>query len=183
MSAQEIQGTFFDLTPQKVPFKQWQIREGNRLYCNGVNQLGDTELLAHVVRDQHIAEELMRHFSSLENIADASIDELKQIDGVGNALAEVIITALEFGRRALRIRERDFDTAGNPEAIYDLFKNEMGMLYIALITSRRSVFRGRPPGLGGGINGCTNFHCSKRVFEKPPHRIISPVTLKQDVEP
>ncbi len=129
MCAQEIQGTFFDLTPQKVPFKQWQIREGNRLYCNGVNQLGDTELLAHVVRDQHIAEELMRHFSSLEKIADASIDELKQIAGVGNALAEVIITALEFGRRALRIRERDFDTAGNPEAIYDLFKYEMGMLY------------------------------------------------------
>ncbi len=128
MSIKGIQTTFFELTPSKIPFKKWQIREGNRLYCKGANQLGDTELLAHIVRDQDIAESLMRHLGSLEDIADASIDELKQIDGVGNALAEVIITALEFGRRALRVR--NFDTAvSTPQIIFDLLKDEMGMLH------------------------------------------------------
>jgi DNA repair protein RadC len=63
MCAQEIQGTFFELTPPKISFKQWQIR--NRLYCKGANQLGDTELLAHIVCDQNLAKGLMRHFNSL----------------------------------------------------------------------------------------------------------------------
>ena len=69
MFAQEIQGTFFDVTPPKIPFKKWQIREGNRLYSKGANQLSDTELLAHIVRDQDIAESLMRNFGSIDAIA------------------------------------------------------------------------------------------------------------------
>jgi DNA repair protein RadC len=121
-----IQATFFDLTPEKIPFKQWQIREGNRLYSKGANQLSDTELLAHIVRDQDIAESLMRAFGSLDAIGDASIDELKQIDGIGDALAEVIITALEFGRRALKPHK--FDAINSPESICALLQDEMGML-------------------------------------------------------
>ena len=74
MFSEGIQGTFFDITPSQVPFKRWQIREGNRLYCKGANQLGDTELLAHIVRDQNTAESLMQHLGSLEGIADASSD-------------------------------------------------------------------------------------------------------------
>jgi DNA repair protein RadC len=127
MFAQEIQGTFFDLTPEKIPFKKWQIREGNRLYSKGANQLSDTELLAHIVRDQDIAESLMRNLGSLDAIADASIDELKQIDGIGDALAEVIVTALEFGRRALKPHE--FDTITSPETVCALLRDDMGRLH------------------------------------------------------
>jgi len=120
------QATFFEISPPKVSFKEWKVREGNRLYSVGAKQLSDTELLAHLVRDQNIAEELMRHFGSIDAIGDASIDELKQVDGVGNALAEVIVTALEFGHRALR--SRDFDTIIGPESVYNLLKDEMKML-------------------------------------------------------
>jgi len=126
MFTSEKQVTLFEVTPLKLPFKKWQIREGNRLYSKGATHLSDTELLAHIVRDQNIAEELMRHFGSIDAIGDASIDELKKVDGVGNALAEVIVTSLEFGRRALQ--SRDFDTIMGPENVYNLLKDEMKML-------------------------------------------------------
>ena len=89
--------------------------------------MSDTELLAHIVRDQDIAESLMRNFGSIDAIGDASIDELKQVDGVGNALAEVIVTALEFGRRALKSQE--FDTISGPETVFASLQNEMRMLH------------------------------------------------------
>jgi len=90
----ESKPLFFEIVDKKVSFKEWKVREGNRLYSVGAKQLSDTELLAHLVRDQNIAESLMRHFGSLEGIVCASIDELKQIDGIGSATAEVIVTAL-----------------------------------------------------------------------------------------
>lgn len=40
-------------------FKQWQIREGNRIYKYGTGVLTNTELLAHLLRDQKTAEELL----------------------------------------------------------------------------------------------------------------------------
>jgi DNA repair protein RadC len=120
------QATLFEIAPPKVSFKEWKVREGNRLYSVGAKQLSDTELLAHLVRDQNIAEALMRHFSSLEGMACASIDELKQIDGIGSATAEVIVAALEFGRRALR--KRDFDKVSSPQSVDDLLRDEMKML-------------------------------------------------------
>lgn len=127
MLTEERQVTLFEITPLKLPFKKWQLREGNRLYSKGAKQLGDTELLTHLVRDQNIAEALMRHFGSLESVACASIDELKQIDGIGNSTAEVIVVALEFGRRALR--KRDFDKISSPQSVDDLLRDEMKMLF------------------------------------------------------
>jgi hypothetical protein len=55
MFTEEKQATLFEIAPLKLPFKKWQIREGNRLYSKGAKQLSDTELLAHLVRDQNIA--------------------------------------------------------------------------------------------------------------------------------
>jgi len=75
-----------------INFRTWKIREGNRLYNEGAQALSNTELLAHIIRDQSIAEKLMEHFGCLSAIADASIDELKEVNGVGDALAETIQT-------------------------------------------------------------------------------------------
>ncbi len=69
----------------KLPFKQWKLREGERLYNKGPQHLSNTELLAHITRDQQVAERLMRHFGTLEAISDASIDELQQVCGVGES--------------------------------------------------------------------------------------------------
>jgi len=36
-------------SPLKIPFKEWQLREGMRLYQCGRQFLSDTELLAHLI--------------------------------------------------------------------------------------------------------------------------------------
>lgn len=61
-----------------INFRTWKVREGNRLYHEGSQALSNTELLAHVIRDQNVAEKLMERFGCLSAIADASIDELKE---------------------------------------------------------------------------------------------------------
>ena len=96
------QGTLFPITtPEtpsiKLPFKQWQLREGERLYNKGAESLSNTELLAHLTRDHQLAERLMQHFGTLEAIADASMDELRQVCGVGKSTAEMIVAAFELG--------------------------------------------------------------------------------------
>ena len=53
--------TFWEMTPPaQLPFKQWKLREGERLYNQGAQRLANTELLAHITRDQQVAERLMQ---------------------------------------------------------------------------------------------------------------------------
>ena len=122
------QGTFWEMTPTvSLSFKQWKLREGERLYHQGAQQLSNTELLAHIVRDVVIAERLMQSFGTLQGIADASIDELKQVSGVGEALAETIVSAFEIGRRA-RSKNDNENTLSSPQAVHDLLRDEMKIL-------------------------------------------------------
>jgi len=110
-----------------INFRTWQVREGNRLYHEGAQALSNTELLAHVIRDQSIAEKLMERFGCLSAIADASIDELKEVNGVGDALAEILQSGFEFGRRVLSERNGS-DQIGSPGDVYRLVAEDMRML-------------------------------------------------------
>jgi DNA repair protein RadC len=122
------QGTFWNLATPKLPFKQWKLREGERLYNKGAPSLSNTELLAHILSNQQVAERLMQHFGTLEGIADASIDELQKVSGVGEDKAETIVSALELGRRAQR-RNDDFHTLSSPQAVHELMRDEMKILF------------------------------------------------------
>ena len=112
------QRTFWEMTSPRtgIPFKQWKLREGERLYNQGAQRLANTELLAHITRNQQVAEALMKHLGTLEAIADASIDELRQVIGVGEATAEMIISAFELGRRAIK-RSDTFYTINSPKDV------------------------------------------------------------------
>ena len=83
----------------KQSFRQWQLREGDVLYRLGVEQLSNTHLLAHLLRDHVLAERMMERFGSLTKIAEASITELKHIPGVGSATAEILQAAFALSRR------------------------------------------------------------------------------------
>ena len=58
------QGTLFPITTPKLPFKQWKLREGERLYNYGPQHLSNTELLAHITRDPQVAERLSCFFDT-----------------------------------------------------------------------------------------------------------------------
>ena len=137
------QGTFFPIPTPKLPFKQWKLREGERLYNKGPQHLSNTELLAHITRDQQVAERLMQHFGTLEAIADASIDELQQVNGVGKATAEMIVAAFELGLRG-RKRNDSFYTISSPQSVVELLSLEMKVLIqeeirVLLLDTRNNV--------------------------------------------
>ena len=101
-------------------FRQWQLREGDVLYRSNVQQLSNTHLLAHLLRDQGLAERLMEGFGGLNQIAEASIAELKKISGVGTATAERIQAAFELSRRLIDLVSESRSRIGSPIDVYML---------------------------------------------------------------
>jgi DNA repair protein RadC len=86
----------------KPNFRQWQLREGERLYHKGVSVLSNEELLAHLLRHKTAAERLLDKFGSLDNMASAYLSELMQVEGIGRAQAEKLTVAFELSRRLHR---------------------------------------------------------------------------------
>jgi DNA repair protein RadC len=80
-------------------FRQWQIREGNRIYNVGVSSLSNEEIFAHILRDKQSASRLLDDFGTIQKIADAHIHELMQVTGIGKAQAEKIVVAFELSKR------------------------------------------------------------------------------------
>ena len=114
-----------------------------RLYNRGAPSLSNSELLAHITRDQQVAERLMRHFGTLEAISDASMDELQQVNGVGKSTAEMIVAAFELGLRG-RKRSDNLYTISSPQSVVELLSLEMKVLKqeemrILLLDTRNNV--------------------------------------------
>jgi len=110
---------------EKPSFHDWQIREGDVLYRCGVSQMSTTHLLAHLVRNQKTAERVMERFGSLTAVAEASVAELKQVKGVGVAVAEMIRVACEFGRRVAQLAQERRPEITHASHVYDLLRDEM----------------------------------------------------------
>lgn len=88
--------------------KSLPIRERPRekLIIYGVENLSDSELLAIILKNgkknkgvQEIAVELLNKYGSIKNIAQANLEELKGIDGIGMVKALELITCFELGKR------------------------------------------------------------------------------------
>lgn len=88
-------------------FKEWQIREGNRIYMDGIRSLSNTELLAHLVRDKELADRIMDTFGTLETLANASIEELCKVKGMGKVRAEAIKASIELWGVRLKSSNRN----------------------------------------------------------------------------
>ncbi len=122
---QDLFGNLLPESNHTVSFRAWQIREGNVLYRAGTQQMSTTNLLAHLLRNQKTAERIMERFGSLTAIAEASVTELKQVEGVGVAVAEVIQVACEFSRRVAQLAQEKRPEATHPRQVYDLLRDEL----------------------------------------------------------
>ena len=110
---------------EKLSFHDWQIREGDVLYRCGVSQMSTTNLLAHLVRNQKTAERVMERFGSLTAVAEASVTELKQVKGVGVAVAEMIQVACEFSRRIAQLAQVRRPEITHAREVYELLRDEL----------------------------------------------------------
>ncbi|MBJ7449151.1 MAG: DNA repair protein RadC [Parachlamydiales bacterium] len=105
-------------------------RPRERLYNLGAEALSTTELIAILLGSGvkgksvlHLSQEILSHFGSLENLIDASVDELQQIKGVGFAKALQLKAALHLGLRAQKMQKKPKYPIKQPLHAYQLIKD------------------------------------------------------------
>jgi len=107
-------------------------RPRERLAKLGVEALSVPEILAVILgrgsKDESvmvIAQKLLSRFGNLKNIANASVEELTEIKGVGPAKAAQIKAVFELGRRLENPSdEEQKPTVKSPEDVITAVKNE-----------------------------------------------------------
>jgi DNA repair protein RadC len=99
--------------PSAVREMPAQERPRERLAQIGPEALRDAELLAILFRTGTrsvgavaLAEKTLRHFGSLRQLARASLEEIQQVEGVGEVKAIEIKAAIELGKRLAQYTER-----------------------------------------------------------------------------
>lgn len=81
-------------------------RPRERLVNQGATSLSNQELIAIMLRTGtrqesvlHLANRVLHHFEQIQQLKDASIEELTSINGIGQAKAVQLMAAVELGRR------------------------------------------------------------------------------------
>jgi len=111
-------------------------RPRERLLNQGAAALSDAELLAIFLRSGvrgksavDLARELLAAFDgNLARLAEATIDQLSGIRGIGPAKATQLQAALELSRRALQARLTERDLFSSPDAVRDWLRLKLGSL-------------------------------------------------------
>lgn len=135
-------------------------RPRERLFVDGADALSTSELLAIVLGSGtkgksvlQLATELLSHFGSLSNLADASLPELTQVKGIGEAKALQIQALFALSKRTLRAKNAAAPSIQNSidafNAIADLFEGEKKeKLVVLLLDSRLSMIHREVIGVG-----------------------------------
>lgn len=99
-----------------------QERPRERLLLDGPDTLSNYELLAILLRTGtkqmsaiQLSHHILQHFEGLRHLKDASIGELKEINGIGPAKAVELIAAIEIGKRISRLQFEERYTIRSPE--------------------------------------------------------------------
>ena len=110
-----------------------------------IEQMTNAELLSTLAR-RGTAEALLKRFGSLSDLHRASIDELRQVSGVGDATAIRIKSALALAARMSRESYQASPLLDTPEAVANLLR-EANRAYvvenfqIVLLNTRRRLIR------------------------------------------
>jgi len=128
-------------------------RPRERLVELGADGLRDAELIAILLRTGtkgtsaiRIAEQLLERFRSLGNLARASLDELRQIKGIGRDKAIALKSAFTLAQRMAKELGRESPVLDTPERIAELLREnnrlfEVEHFQIVLLNTRRKLIR------------------------------------------
>ena len=128
-------------------------RPRERLAADGAEALSNADLVAILLRTGmkgysaiHIAQQLLARFGTLEELARASLDQLRQVKGVGRDKAIALKSAFTLAQRMARELQQETPVLDTPERIADLLREE-NRLYdvehfqVVLLNTRRKLIR------------------------------------------
>ena len=128
-------------------------RPRERLVANGPEALSSAELIAILVRTGlkgtnavEIGRQLLARFGSLQQLARASVDDLRTVKGVGRDKAVTLVAAFTLAHKMAKELQEDSPSLDNPEAVVQLLhaKNlvlDRETLQVLLLNTRRKLIR------------------------------------------
>jgi DNA repair protein RadC len=128
-------------------------RPRERLAEQGAEALRNAELIAILLRTGlkgtsaiQVAEELLRRFETLDRLARATLDELRQTKGIGRDKAIALKSAFTLAQRMAQELRGDAPLLDTPERIADLLREEnrfyeVERFQIVLLNTRRKLIR------------------------------------------
>ncbi|MSU21637.1 MAG: JAB domain-containing protein [Pedosphaera sp.] len=128
-------------------------RPRERLVELGAEALRDAELIAIMLRTGlkgfsaiQVAEQLLQRFGTLDQLARASLDELRQTKGIGRDKAIALRSAFTLAQRMAREIKRESPMLDKPERIADLLREENRLYHVehfqvVLLNTRRKLIR------------------------------------------
>ena len=126
-----IQKAFGMTTNPRIKDMAAKDRPRERLAADGAEALSNADLVAILLRTGmkgysaiHIAQQLLARFGTLEELARASLDQLRQVKGVGRDKAIALKSAFTLAQRMARELQQEAPVLDTPERIADLLREE-----------------------------------------------------------
>ncbi len=128
-------------------------RPRERLLVHGAAALSHAELVAILLRTGckghnavAIGQQLLARFSSLQALAAASVDQLRQTKGVGRDKAVTLVAAFALAHKMAQELQMESPVLDNPESIVQLLRaqnlgKEVETLQVLLLNTRRRLIR------------------------------------------
>jgi DNA repair protein RadC len=130
-----------------------QDRPRERLVADGADALDNVALIAILLRTGtkgysaiHIAEQLLARFKTLENLAKASLEDLRQMKGVGRDKAVTLKAAFQLACNMAKELRHEAPLLDTPERVADLLREENRTFEVEtfqalLLNTRRRLVR------------------------------------------
>jgi DNA repair protein RadC len=128
-------------------------RPRERLVAQGADALRNSELIAILLRTGlkgtsaiQVAEQMLHKFGTLDNLARASVADLRQVKGVGRDKAVTLVAAFTLARKMAGELQRESPVLDNPETVAMLLREENRIyevehFQVLLLNTRRRLIR------------------------------------------
>ncbi len=128
-----------------------QDRPRERLVLEGVDALSNAELIAILLRTGlkgysaiHVAQQLLAKFATLDGLARAPLEELRQVKGVGRDKAVTLKAAFTLARKMAAEMRAESPLLDTPERVAELLREEsrpqdVEQFRVVLLNTRRRL--------------------------------------------
>jgi DNA repair protein RadC len=128
-------------------------RPRERLAANGADALSNAELIAILLRTGlkcmnavEVGRQLLVRFGSLQELARASVDDLRKVKGIGRDKAVTLVAAFALAHKMAKEIQEESPVLDTPENVVRLLRarnlvREVETLQVLLLNTRRRLIR------------------------------------------
>jgi DNA repair protein RadC len=128
-------------------------RPRERLIAHGADALSNAELIAILLRTGlkgvnvvEVGRQLVQKFGSLQSLALASVDDLRQVKGIGRDKAVTLVAAFALAQKMARELQEESPVLDNPESVVRLMRARSLLLdteqfQVLLLNTRKRLIR------------------------------------------